>query len=160
MDQSQPLALTQIGERGEYTQIPSAEPVNLSKSKELSVPSQNKGEIEDARKHPILRILYLTVFTTYVPRPDRFKSFQRLWYQSLSKGGNSSNTHYTSKGLPPAPRHMLLHKTASAPQKQRELLPSSLHTSVPNLHPHDSLLLTRFTCCFLSICIHRHWCLP
>lgn len=62
MDQSQPLAHTQIGERGEYTQIPSAEPVNLSKSEELSVPSQNKGEIEDMRKHPILRILHLSFY--------------------------------------------------------------------------------------------------
>lgn len=53
-DQSQPLAHTEIGERGEYTQIPSAEPVNLSKSEELSVPSKNKGEIEDTRKRRIL----------------------------------------------------------------------------------------------------------
>lgn len=64
MDQSQPPAHTQIGERGEYTQIPSAEPVTLGKSEELSVPSKNKGEIEDTRKHTILRILHLTAFTT------------------------------------------------------------------------------------------------
>lgn len=58
MDQSHSLAHTQIGERGEYTQISSAEPVNLSKSEELSLPSQNKGEIEDTKKHPIFRILH------------------------------------------------------------------------------------------------------
>lgn len=50
MDQSHSLAHTQIGERGEYTHIPSAEPVNLSKSEELSLPPQNKGELEDTRK--------------------------------------------------------------------------------------------------------------
>lgn len=57
MDQSEPLAYTQIGEKGEYTQIPSAELVNLSKNEELSVPSKNKGEIEEMRKHPSLGIL-------------------------------------------------------------------------------------------------------
>lgn len=59
MDQSEPLAHTQIAERRDYTQIPSAEPVSLSKSEELSVPSQNKGEIEDVRKCSILTILFI-----------------------------------------------------------------------------------------------------
>lgn len=73
MDQSQPLAHTQIGERGEYTQIPSAEPVSLNKSEELSVPSKNKGKIEDVRKHPMLRALHPGGFTTRpVLRPVRF----------------------------------------------------------------------------------------
>ncbi|CAF93568.1 unnamed protein product, partial [Tetraodon nigroviridis] len=57
VDQSQPLAHTQIGERGEYTQIPSAEPVSLNKSEELSVPSKNKesltSAIEEAQELPL-----------------------------------------------------------------------------------------------------------
>lgn len=65
MDQSHSLAHTQIGERGEYTQIPSAEPVNLSKSEELSLPSQNKGEIQDTRNIPFLGF-FIAVFTTLV----------------------------------------------------------------------------------------------
>lgn len=53
MDQSQPPVHAQIDKSGEYTHISSAEPVNLSKSKELSEPSQIKGEIEDLRTCPM-----------------------------------------------------------------------------------------------------------
>lgn len=62
MDQSQPPVHAQIDESGEYTHISSAEPVNLSKSKELSEPSQIKGEIEDLRTCPMLTISLLMRF--------------------------------------------------------------------------------------------------
>lgn len=61
MDQSQPPVGAQIDESGEYTHISSAEPVNLSKSKELSEPSQIKGEL-DLRTCPMLTISPLMRF--------------------------------------------------------------------------------------------------
>lgn len=67
MDQSQPPVHAQMDESGEYTHISSAEPVNLSKSKELSEPSQIKGEIEDLRTCPMLSIFPLTRL------PQRFR---------------------------------------------------------------------------------------
>lgn len=69
IDESQPPVHAQMDESGKYTQISSAGPVNLSKSKELSEPSQNIGETEDMRKFPMLTILYLMRFTTEVLRP-------------------------------------------------------------------------------------------
>ncbi|XP_056873989.1 histone-lysine N-methyltransferase EHMT1 isoform X2 [Takifugu flavidus] len=57
MDQSQPPVRAQIDESSEYTHISSAEPVNLSKSKELLEPSQIKesleSSIEEAQELPL-----------------------------------------------------------------------------------------------------------